>query len=40
MSSTVIALVCLMSLGPTQPRIRCPKLTIKTLEQGVKYVHS
>ena len=24
----------------TQPAITCSKLTIKTLEQGVKYVHS
>ena len=24
--------------GPTQPATKCSKLTIKTLEQGVKYV--
>ena len=26
--------------GPTQPAIACSKLTIETLEQGVKYVQS
>ena len=27
-------------LGQTQPAIKCSKLTIETLEQGVKYVQS
>ena len=27
-------------LGQTQPPITCSKLTIKTLEEGVKYVQS
>ena len=27
-------------LGLTQPAITCSKLTIETLEQGVKYVQS
>ena len=27
-------------LKPTQPAITCSKLTIETLEQGVKYVQS
>ena len=27
-------------LGPTQPAITCSKLTIETLEQGIKYVQS
>ena len=26
--------------GPSQPAIACSKLTIETLEQGVKYVQS
>ena len=29
-----------ISYEPTQPVIRCSKLTIETLEQGVKYVQS
>ena len=27
-------------IGVAQPAIACSKLTIETLEQGVKYVHS
>ena len=27
-------------LGPSQPAFTCSKLTIETLEQGVKYVQS
>ena len=30
----------LKSLGITQPAFTCSKLTIETLEQGVKYVQS
>ena len=29
-----------IALSLTQPAITCPKLTIETLEQGVKYVQS
>ena len=36
----VIALHFIASLLPTQPAITCSKLTIKALEQGVKYVQS
>ena len=29
-----------VTLGKTQPAITCSKLTIETLEKGVKYVQS
>ena len=32
--------ISLASLYVTQPAITCSKLTIETLEQGVKYVQS
>ena len=31
---------CFSHLGYSQPAITCSKLTIETLEQGVKYVQS
>ena len=48
MSSTIIILTSRATLllltsnksGVTQPAVTCSKLTIETLEQGVKYVQS
>ena len=31
---------CFISLNHTQPAFNCSKLTIETLEKGVKYVQS
>ena len=36
----LIAVNCNISCNSTQPAITCSKLTIETLEQGVKYVQS
>ena len=39
-NTEIFAFIAVLALKLSQPAITCSKLTIKTLEQGVKYVQS
>ena len=39
-NTEIFAFIAVLDLKLSQPAITCSKLTIETLEQGVKYVQS
>ena len=40
MNKLILSIITMKKLDLSQPAITCSKLTIETLEQGVKYVQS